>query len=242
MAKNVGLIQFNGALGDLVSYERNGVQVIQRKGGFTAARIKTEERYAAVRKRQSEFGKCAKISSVLRQALLPWLQPIGDKMIYNRIQSMVMGVKNCDLLSEKGAKTFEKGLRTAAGASLFRKFQFNAKRSLDSNVMVTQNFDFATGKVTVVPHGYKMGSKHFLAMELLVLSLDLETYDYELHSSGMQHFKEMHVAPMLEAVVPTAYGFCAAFLFVSQGVKDGTTMMLLRDRGLAFGVLDFQLV
>ena len=152
----MGLIQFVGSIGDLVAYHRNGSLIIQRKGGFNGKRVKTEERYDAVRKRQSEFGKCAKLASGIKRAFAWWLQWVPENMIYNHIQSVVMGVKNCDVLSEKGAKTFEKGIATVAGTSLFRKFQLNPKRSLSAGTIINTPFNFETGTINVTPNNYKL--------------------------------------------------------------------------------------
>jgi hypothetical protein len=192
MAKNVGLIQFVGSVGDLVAYHRNGCLIIQRKGGFTGKRLKTEARYESVRERQSEFGKCAKFAFGIKRAFAWWLQWVPENMIYNHIQSVVMDVKNCDVLSEKGAKTFEKGIATVAGASLFRKFQLNPKRSLSAGAIVDKPFNFEKGTVSVTPHNYKLKSRMTLGIELLLLQIDLNTYDYQVISSGMQYCDALH--------------------------------------------------
>ncbi|MEC4005924.1 hypothetical protein OX283_014740 [Flavobacterium sp. SUN052] len=242
MAKNVGLIQFNGALGDLVSYERNGVQVVQRKGGFNSERIKTEERYASVRKRQSEFGKCAKLSSAIKRGLDHWLPWTPNAMIYNYIQSVVMGVKNCDLDSEKGAKTFEKGLQTAAGANLLRNMELNRKRKLNAGMRVTQPFDFATGTVQVVPYNYKLKNKVKLGVTLVVLQVDLATYDYTVLDTGLQLCERLDAVLDLQIAVPEKSGLMAAFLFANLCDCTSNTLFFKRDVQMGFGILDFKVV
>lgn len=241
MAKNVGLIQFEGSLGDLVAYHRNGSLIIQRKGGFNGKRLKTEERYESVRKRQGEFGKCAKLASGIKRAFAWWLQWVPENMIYNHIQSVVMGVKNCDVLSEKGAKTFEKGLATVEGASLFKKFQLHPKRSLSAGTVITAPFDFETGTVQVMPVTYKLKSSICLGMELLLLQLDLDTYEYQVFSSGMNYCIALQQTIDLKVEVPEPTIFMAAFLFVGKCTKEGKSYLMLRDSEVGFGILDFKL-
>ena len=241
MAKNVGLIQFEGSIGDLVAYHRNGSLIIQRKGGFNGKRLKTEERYESVRKRQSEFGKCAKLASGIKRAFAWWLQWVPENMIYNHIQSVVMGVKNCDVLSEKGAKTFEKGIATGAGTSLFRKFQLNPKRSLSAGTIIGSPFDFETGTVSVTPHHYKLKPRMCLGVELLLLQIDLNTYDYKVIGSGVQYCDALHQTIDLQVAVPQEQVFMAAFLFVGKCEKVGKSYVWMRDVEVGFGLLDFKL-
>ena len=241
MAKNVGLIQFEGSIGDLVAYHRNGSLIIQRKGGFDGKRLKTEERYESVRKRQSEFGKCAKLASGIKRAMSWWLQWVPENMIYNHIQSVVMGVKNCDVLSEKGAKTFEKGIATVAGAALFRKFQLHPKRSLSAGTTIVTPFNFETGTVSVTPHQYKLKPRMSLGVELLLLQIDLTTYDYQVISGGVQYCDALHQTIDLQVAVPQEAVFMAAFLFVGKCEKVGKSYTWMRDIETGFGLLDFKL-
>lgn len=241
MAKNVGLLQFEGAIGDVVSYKRYGKRIVQRKGGFDGERMKVEDRYEPVRKRQSEFGKCAKLSSSIKRALDVWLDYVPEVMLYNHIQSVVMGVKNCDVLSEKGAKTFEKGLKTPAGTALFKKFQLHPKRSLNAGTTIVTPFNFETGMVSVTPHHYKLKPRMSLGIELLLLQIDLETYDYKLVSSGVQYCDALHQAVDLQVAVPQEAVFMAAFLFVGKCDKVGKSYAWMRDVETGFGLLDFKL-
>ena len=108
MAKNIGLIKFEGSLGNLVGYQRNGKSVLQRKGGFNGARTKIEDRYEGTRQRQSEFGKCASLASVFKRAFQEYLDFVPDSYVYSWIQSKLLEVKSCDTVSAKGDKTFGK--------------------------------------------------------------------------------------------------------------------------------------
>ena len=240
MAKNIGLIQFTGKLGDLVGYTRNGQLIIQRKGGFDGERLKTEERYESVRKRQSEFGKCAKISSAIRQALVPWLQYVPNRLVYNHIQSVVMAVKNCDVASEKGAKTFEKGLKTVDGTALFRKFQLNSKRSLSSGTQVLDLFDWTTGRVAVQPSNYKLLPKQMVWTQLVVVHLDLTTYEWQVTESAVQYCPVLRTRLDLEVALPDKEGLSVVFLFVGKVAYEGTYEIKYRDAETGFGVLDFK--
>lgn len=241
MAKNVGLIKFTGSLGDLVSYERNGKQVIQRKGGFDGKRIKTEDRYEEIRKRQTEFGKCAQFSALLKRTFNHYLAYIPTPMVYNFIQSQVMAVKNCDLLSAKGEKTFEKGLRTIEGANLFKQFRFNATKSIVQSVKILVPFDMGTGSITFEkPIGLKKGGSVY-GVELFVLSGCFDPLNFIVGSSGLHLLNVSIEEYTLSVSIPEELGSKLAFLCLIRGEIHGSGVTWFRDKENVFGVVGFEI-
>lgn len=241
MAKNVGLIKFSGALGNLVGYYRNGKYVLQGKGGFSGDRIKVEERYAVVRANNTDFGRCSKISSMFKSVFDGYLEYLPVYMMFNWIQSQVMGIKNCDLESEKGAKTFLNGLKTEAGSGLFRRFAFAKDTSLFDVVEVEGNGVLEDGvlKFRFLP---VKGFKGCVAgVSLVVLSVDFDAPSCAVYSSGLTVVAALDGLHTLSVALPKEDAFLVAFLSVMKGLPSGDGYVWLRDKENVLGVVDFKL-
>jgi hypothetical protein len=242
MAKNIGLIKFSGGLGDLVGYYRGKQYVIQRKGGATAARLKEDACYEDVRKRQTEFGKCSKISSMLKAVFEAYLRYIPTPMMYNWIQSQVMGVKNSDLASAKGFKTFFKGLGTEAGIKLFRAFEFNRNVSLKSVVRIEEDAVLDRGALVFSVVSPKVFEGFVMGASLVVLSVDFDAPSCSVYSNGLAIFDAFEGEISLTVDLPTEPGCWVAFLYVAKGKRSGGDFVWLRDRRNVLGVVDIKFV
>ena len=238
MAKNIGIIKFRGALGDLVSYERNGKQVLQRKGGFNGERIKTEARYEGTRKRQSEFGLCARISSLLHKTFAEELGALPTPMVYNFIQSQVMAVKNCDVSSEKGQKTFAKGLLTEEGRALFARFQFHVGASLFDGVSIVSPYNPVDGTLAVqlAPTFTKKAFPYGLTMT--VVAFDFETLEVAVTRSSVAWVTDAATVVSLVALPEKQAGCRMVFLSVLKGQPTGVLPVWFRDKSNVMGVVD----
>ena len=239
MAKNIGLIKFSGGLGDMVGYYRCGNYVVQRKGGPTSKRLKEDACYEGVRKRQTEFGRCSKISSMFKAVFDVYLSYIPTPMMFNWINSMVMRVKNCDLVSEKGAKTFLKGLETEAGRKLFNSFEFNNVTALREVVAIEDCAVFETGVLTfrvVDPKNFK---NSVLGVSLVVLSVEFDQPNCTVYSDGLTVYDVVDEAITVGVALPEKKGFCIAFLYVAKGLPSGDDFVWLRDNRNVLGVVAF---
>jgi hypothetical protein len=238
MAKNIGIIKFKGALGDLVGYERNGKQVLQRKGGFNGERIKTEARYEGTRKRQSEFGLCARVSSLLHRTFAAELATIPTPMVYNYIQSQVMAVKNCDVVSEKGQKTFAKGLATPEGQDLFADFQFHLGSSLSRVVSVVSPYDYLHGTMQVQLGPTFKNKQVQYGVGLIVLDVHLDTLAATVTRSPIVWVSDLETIVSLEALPDNGGGSRMVFLSVIKGQPTGGMPIWFRDKKNVLGLVD----
>ena len=118
----------------------------------------------------------------------------------------------------------------------------NPKRSLSAGVEIISSFDFETGTVRVCPHHYKLKSSMRLGVEVVLLQLDLETYEHQVFSSGKQYCDVLHQTMDFKIDVPPTHGMLVALLFVGKCAGKGKSEMWMRDVEVGFGVLDFKMV
>jgi len=123
MATYESLIKITGAVGDLVFYNLNGKNVVRKKSGFNKAAFKKNPSYEKVRQNSSEFGHCSKIGKVIRNTLDLYIKEAGDPLLYQKFAKAMTMIKDLDMISERGKRTVENGLKTEEGRKLLREFQ-----------------------------------------------------------------------------------------------------------------------
>lgn len=87
MARTKGIIDFEGRIGDLVFYKRNGKPVVRRAGGPTKEMIANSPAFAITRQNNSEFGGCSGIARSLRASLAE-LKEFHDGEFGNRLTKL----------------------------------------------------------------------------------------------------------------------------------------------------------
>jgi hypothetical protein len=160
-------------------------------GGFKSERVKNDPIYDLTRKRNSEFGRCATLSSLFKRNLDFYLKLLPDPYVYNHIQKWMAAVKEYDVSSPKGEKTVGKGLLTDEGAELFRKFSFNRKRRFGFGGMSGYGIDVETGILDFssfdTSHlSFPAGAKS-VGLQLILLRVDFENADCVISCGEMMY-------------------------------------------------------
>ncbi|MCS4302671.1 hypothetical protein [Chryseobacterium sp. BIGb0232] len=124
MATYESLIKIKGAVGDLVFYTLNGKNVVRKKSGFNKTAFKKDPSYEKVRQNSSEFGHCSKMGKIIRKSIDLYLKETGDTLLYQKFAKLMTEIKDLDVISEKGKRTVENGLKTEEGKKLLTTFQF----------------------------------------------------------------------------------------------------------------------
>jgi len=243
MAKNIGPIQFTGKLGGISGRSTSFGNILQTPGGFKGERIKTEDRYIKTRQLNSEFSRCAKISSVLYKSLGWHLKTIPDTYVYGHIQGRICAIKECDEQSPKGEKTVAKGLATQKGQLLLRDFSFNRKRDLTSALMISARFSLAEGRLSLPQFDVSRaisprGAKH-LGLQLVLLRLDTET------PAAVVALSEMVFMPLaserrdivLQTALPEGEGMLIGLLYAGFCGEDHGELFWRRDWRNSLGVV-----
>lgn len=243
MAKNIGPIQFTGKLGGISGRNTQHGNILQTPGGFKGERIKTEDRYLKTRQLNSEFSRCAKISSVLYQSLNWYLKTIPDSYAYGHIQKRICAIKECDELSPKGEKTVGKGLATQKGQQLLRSFSLNRKRNATSSLMSSARLSLDEGRLLLPKFDVSQvvapkGAKH-LGLQLVLLRLDTETPAASLTTSDMFFLPlgSERTDVFLQAAVPEGEGILLGLLYVGFCGEDNGELFWRTDWRNGLGVV-----
>lgn len=130
MATYESIIKIKGAVGDLVFYNLNGKNVVRKKSGFNKTAFKKAPSYEKVRQNSSEFGHCSKMGKVIRNCLDLYIKEAGDALLYQKFAKVMTEIKDLDMVSERGKRTVENGLKTEEGKKLLKEFQFGERKNL----------------------------------------------------------------------------------------------------------------
>ncbi|MES2555742.1 MAG: hypothetical protein V4604_06315 [Bacteroidota bacterium] len=125
MARQTGLT-FTGRIDGLSFYhDRLNGYLVRRTGGVTSKQYRTDDRYAAARDASSEFSIVSRTGKLIREALQPFLQPIKDGTMVNRMNKELVALKQLDNLHSRGKRTPLTMLTDGEANRHFRIFQFN---------------------------------------------------------------------------------------------------------------------
>ncbi|MBU2940263.1 hypothetical protein KO494_12010 [Lacinutrix sp. C3R15] len=129
MAKQKGVVFLEGTIGGINFYYRKGVPTARvAGGGFTKKAIKTSPTMVRVRESNNEFGKCAKVNKIFKQAIRPFLLGYKDGTLHSRLMQLFLKIKDCDTISNRGARCVREGISTSLGKQCLSGFVFTPKR------------------------------------------------------------------------------------------------------------------
>lgn len=181
MAKQRGIIFFEGTMGGINFYYRKGVPTARAAGGgFTRKAIKKDANMVRVRENNSEFAGCSNINKNFKHSIRPFLIGYKDGTLHSRLMQLFLKIKNCDTVSERGKRTVFLGMTSENGKQLLKDFVFTPKRSV--LLPCTYGFDWDTLSFSVT--GFRADLAGFPAeatyMELVfgIVRFDFETTVY----------------------------------------------------------------
>lgn len=190
MAKQSGIVFFEGTLGGINFYYRKGVPTARRAGGgFNRKAIKTSATMVRVRESNNEFAGCAKVNRYFKQALAPFLAGHKDGTLHSRLMRLFLGLKDLDGISKRGKRSVALGFATSKGKRLWETFAVTPERPVLFNC--AYGFDFEALEFKV--RDYSVGAAQFVEgadyMEVLV---GLVRFDFETHA-----FTQVLAAPLV---------------------------------------------
>ncbi|MFZ4928500.1 hypothetical protein [Chryseobacterium sp. Mn2064] len=185
MATYESIIKITGSVGDLVFYNLNGKNVVRKKSGFNKAAFKKNPSYEKVRQNSSEFGHCSKIGKAIRKSLERYIKNAGDPLLYQKFAKVMTEIKDLDIVSERGKRNVENGLKTSEGKKLLKAFQFGEIKNIPSDIVIEN-------QTLYLKKDYKADKA-----VVLTIKLDFENYTTEfaeetivLNSSQKIDFKK----------------------------------------------------
>lgn len=239
MARQKGIIQLEGTLGDINFYFRKGKPVARKAGGgFNAKNIKTSATMVRVRENNTEFGNCSKVKKVFRLSLHPFLNAYKEGTLHGRMMQLLQQIKTFDTISERGKRTVGNGIQTPNGKIAFQQFLFTPKRSVSKTLMATTAFDWENYSYTVC--GFKssrvrfpVSATHF-ELSLGVLCFDFATLTHKMFMGAplliARDFKA-DTFSLKPTHLPEAYGMQFAFVGLQFFQEVNGIMYLLQEEG-----------
>ncbi|WP_179007853.1 hypothetical protein [Winogradskyella forsetii] len=181
MAKQAGIVFFEGTLGGINFYYRKGVPTARRAGGgFTAKAIKTSPTMARVRESNSEFAGCSGVNKHFKLAIVPFTAGYKDGTLHSRLMRLFLGIKDLDLTSERGKRKVSVGYANDMGKGLLKAFVICSARPKLFDCVYGFDWDnlvFYVSQFSVAAAKFPKGAD---VMEVVVgvVRFDFETYAY----------------------------------------------------------------
>lgn len=123
------IFKINGKIGDYVFYTLNGRPVVRRVAAKKkGAKSKAQQENS---KKNDEFAAVSTAGKHFRTAMAEAYTSIGDRYLYQRLNSLFLHIKNCDA-GTAGARTVAGGLQTTEGQKLFENFRYLKGKSTDA--------------------------------------------------------------------------------------------------------------
>src|SRR5690606_13949052 len=109
MAKQKGVIKYNGTIGDIRHFRIKGRKeyFAGLKGGPTANQIKNAPEFARTRENMAEFGGSANAAKALRGIFGPALSRFADSSLTGRWTAVMRGILEKDLIGERGKRNIK---------------------------------------------------------------------------------------------------------------------------------------
>ena len=131
MAKLKGLIDFEGTLGGITAYTRNGERVLRQASGADKKKIMRGKNYVRTRENMMEFSGGVAAAKVLRQSLTPVMRGFSDTYFTGRLQG-----KYRDMIQIATGKRGQRMFKPLTHATALMEIPFDVKLHLDSVLRV----------------------------------------------------------------------------------------------------------
>lgn len=176
MAKQRGIVFFEGTLGGINFYYRKGVPTARAAGGgFTRKAIKTGAHMVRVRENNSEFAGCSQVNKSFKQAIRPFLLGHKDGTLHSRLMQLFLKIKDNDTVSERGLRKVSLGIASATGRDLLRQFTFTPKRPK----LLPCRYDFSWNTLSLSVTGFDAKKAGFpLNSDYMEILLGLVRFDF----------------------------------------------------------------
>ncbi len=165
MARQQGVIPFEGTIGGIIFYRNKHGYLARSKGGIPARRIATEERFARTRETGSEFGYASRLGKLLRLGVKACCPATGDSNTNFRVAAELMKIVQQDAVHARGQRRL-----TGETAHLLEGFAWNEKvRRVP--VDISLDTDMARCSVTGGGPPLPAGATH-MVLTLAVIRVD----------------------------------------------------------------------
>lgn len=170
MARQVGVVKYNGTIGDIRHFKIKGLtgNYAGLKGGASAEQIKSDPAFKRTRENMNEFGGCALVGKSIRSGQAQLMKQMSDPHFTGRLTGIV---KKINLEDKTEARGYRAILLTKAPQYLVG-LNFNKNRSFE--------------RVFFAPFKFSANEER----NLVTLNLDaFNPMNYVNHPNGATHFR-----------------------------------------------------
>ena len=122
MPRNTGLIQFEGEMGNIIGFKKNGEYFVKQGGSVSKDDILTKPNFARTRENMSKFRGAAFTARDLHNTFKD-LNPIYDNQLYQRLFAKSKKVNLLDLINLRGQRNFD--FTTASARAFYQNLNLN---------------------------------------------------------------------------------------------------------------------
>ena len=130
MAKQIGLVKYNGTMGGVRHFKIKGLEgdFAGLIGGPSAEQIAKDPAFKRTRENMSEFGGSATAGRAVRVGLSSVIKQMSDPFITGRLTATMKQINLADTAGVRG----QRGIFITANQSYLENFDFNRSESVDS--------------------------------------------------------------------------------------------------------------
>lgn len=182
MAKQKGIINFEGKAGNLTFYKTRDGYAARTSSGIDGSRIKNDPAYQRTRENGVEFGRAGKAGKLLRTALRNVMINVADGRVTSRLTTEFLKVIKSDTVNDRGDR-----LVAAGDLNILVGFEFNINAPLTQSIVApfatAIDRNAGTGTITIPPFIPKnmiappQGATHYRFLTgIVALNFVEETY------------------------------------------------------------------
>jgi hypothetical protein len=149
MAKQKGIVQIEGTMGNLTFYKSQDGMMVKEKSAVSKERIMNDPHYRRTRENMAEFGNAAASSKMLMEAVHSFIKTASDNRVSSRLNQAMKKVLLEDKFSARGARNVAAGIKTDKGKSMLKQFNFNKFSNLGSVLHKQIILSPVTGTITI---------------------------------------------------------------------------------------------
>jgi len=149
MARQSGIIKFEGSVGDLTFVKTKRGYFVRKKSSIPKSRIMNDPNFLRTRENNAEFGNFQQAAGLLNKSLRTAMSDVKDSNANNRLSTVMAAVKNQDITHDRGLRTVASGIAETAGQAKLNGFDFNEQAPLDSILLKDFALDTDDGVLTI---------------------------------------------------------------------------------------------
>lgn len=224
MARQIGIVRFQGTIGDLTFLKTRESYEVRQKSTLSAERIRTDAAFQRTRENAAEFGLAGKAGRLIRSNMQKALKGTATYRLAARIQKDLMAIVQTDGTSPRGQRCIADG-----DLQMIQGFDFNAKSNLDTAIYAPYEvtIDRVTGEV-------KVEFAAFVPIEQLTLP-EGATHFKLLSAAGEFDFRELtsNAADADSGILPIDDNATPPITLTTP-LSAGTTKTILLSLGINF--------